>query len=141
MTVRMARMTPPGTAAIATIAVVVDEAWEILAPLFRTQSDATPKDAPPPGSLHFGQFGPPPGDEVVLARRPNTPLPWFEIHCHGGKVVVEWIIEQLTERGANVVPWTELEQLNSGSWIRAAAAEAMTRAPTVTTASDRKSTR
>jgi tRNA modification GTPase len=80
--------------------------------------------------LHFGHFGPPPGDEVVLAHRPNALEPWFEIHSHGGQVLVEWILEQLSSHGLTIVDWTELERTRWNSWLRAAAAEALTRAMT-----------
>src|SRR5262245_9009322 len=134
MTVRVARLTPPGTAAIATIAVVGSGAWQTIRELFRSSNDQPLNEEPVAGSLHFGHFGPAPGDEIVLARRPTTNEPWFDIHCHGGIVVVEWIIEQITSRGAQLINWQELERQTSGSWLRAVAAEALTRAMTATTA-------
>ncbi|MFL5330939.1 MAG: GTPase [Gemmataceae bacterium] len=134
MTVRAARLTPPGTAAIATIAVVGEEAWPLLLDLFRDAKGQSLSETPAVGTLHFGHFGPPPGDEVVLAHRPGTTEPWFEIHCHGGPILVDWILEQLSSRGVTIVDWTELEGIRLNSWLRAAAAVALTRAMTVQTA-------
>src|SRR5437762_3129079 len=101
-------LTPPGTAGLATIAVVGRDAWKVVAPLFRRPRGQPLAAAPEPGTLHFGRFGPPPGDEVVLASRPEQETPWYEIHCHGGTQIVEWVLEQLVENGATVTTWKRL---------------------------------
>jgi tRNA modification GTPase len=135
MTVRVARLTPAGMGGVATIAIVGPGAWPIVRSLFRTANgDEAPKQSPKPGSMRFGRFGEPPGDEVVLAVRPGTPVPWFEVHCHGGEQVVAWLIEQVVERGAAPVSWVELEETRAGSWVRATAAEQLGRALTLKTA-------
>jgi len=134
MTVRVARLTPPGLGGVATIAIVGDWAWSIVCDLFRTARNEALAAVPPAGSLRFGRFGEPPGDEVVLAVRLGTAEPWFEVHCHGGEQVVAWLLEQVVARGAVQVSWVELEALRTGSWVRAAAAEQLGRALTLKTA-------
>jgi tRNA modification GTPase len=47
---------------------------------------------------------------------------------------VTWIIEQVTERGAISVDWSELERLQLRSWIRTEAASHLSRALTLKTA-------
>src|SRR4051812_21212916 len=101
MTVRAARMSPPGVSGIATVAVVGHGSWEVIRPLFRTaKGNPTQVQPPAAGSLRFGHFGEPPGDEVVLASGVASapregPAPRFEIHCHGGRQVVDWVLDQL----------------------------------------------
>jgi tRNA modification GTPase len=101
-------LTPPGTAGVATIAVVGRDAWKVVAPLFRRPRGQPLAAAPDPGTIHFGTFGPPPGDEVVLASRPDQESPWYEIHCHGGMQVVEWVLEQVMKNGATITSWKKL---------------------------------
>ncbi len=101
-------MTPPGIAGVATVAVVGRDAWNALAPLFRRSRGQPLAAAPEAGSLHVGTFGPPPGDEVVLAARPDQELPWYEVHCHGGTQMVELVIEKLFERGVTITSWKKL---------------------------------
>ncbi len=101
-------MTPPGMAGVATVAVVGRDAWKAVAPLFRRPRGQPLAAAPEPGSLHVGTFGPPPGDEVVLASRPDQEVPWYEVHCHGGSQMVELVIEQLFERGVTITSWKKL---------------------------------
>lgn len=101
-------LTPPGTAGVATVAVVGRDAWKVLCPLFHRPRGQPLAAAPDPGTLHIGTFGPPPGDEVVLASRPDQELPWYEVHCHGGTQVVEWVLEQLAQRGATITNWKKI---------------------------------
>lgn len=132
MSVRAARLTPPGTGAIATIAVVGESAWSITNSLFRARGNSI-TDPPKVGSVLLGHFGEPPGDEVVITVRPDV-ADWYEVHCHGGPQVVDWLLEQLAERGAQVVSWTELESIVSPESFQAEASIELTRALTLRTA-------
>lgn len=85
-------LTPQGTGAIATIEVTGPRAWELARQLFK------PAGKPLPESLEvnrfwFGTLG---SDEVVLAITSATTI---EIHCHGGRRVVRWVIEQFLASG------------------------------------------
>jgi tRNA modification GTPase len=94
-------LTPPGSAAIATVALAGPEAWDIVRRLFRTEYPL-PSD-PATDQFRFGRFGGLPGDEVVVAAVRGAPCPRVEIHCHGGPEVVRMIGEELSAAGANRV--------------------------------------
>lgn len=129
-----AQLTPPGSAGVATIAVVGRDAWKVVGPLFRRPRGQPLAAAPDPGTIHFGTFGPPPGDEVVLAARPDQESPWYEIHCHGGAQVVEWVLEQVTEFGATVTTWKKLISPEPAT-LRTIALRNLTKAMTLRAAS------
>lgn len=81
----------------------------------------------------FGLFGHGVQDHVVLSVTPDAPEPRFEVHCHGGVLVVDWVLEQLAAAGAAVVPWLDLE-FGPSMGLRARATDALTKAPTLRTA-------
>src|SRR5262249_10465983 len=86
----VACLTPPGRAAIATLAVRGPDAWRWLRELFPTPLP----DVPELGTIHLGRIGIADAqDAVVLSVREAAPLAWLELHCHGGPEVVR----QLTE--------------------------------------------
>lgn len=88
-------LTPPGSGAIATVAVRGPTAWESVQRFFRPAKGTLPGE-PEIRRVWFGNFGEGTGDEVVLAvKAPDE----FEIHCHGGNRVVRWIVEQLVAAG------------------------------------------
>lgn len=88
-------LTPPGSGAIATVAVRGPRAWELVKRHFRPAKDSLP-DKPELRRVWFGNFGDGAGDEVILAVKAADE---FEIHCHGGIRVVRWIVEQFTDAG------------------------------------------
>ena len=92
---RVAVLTPPGTGAIATIEVAGDRAWEFARKLFRPAGKALP-EAPEVNRFWFGTIGEGAGDEVILAA---TGEPAVEVHCHGGRRVVRWVVEQFVALG------------------------------------------
>ncbi len=100
-------LTAPGAAAIATIAVRGSDAWEIVRRRFHrhSRSGATLPDLPTTGAVWYGRFGAEVADEVVLGVKSTSPLPWVEIHCHGGPQVVRLLLEALSAEGARIVDW------------------------------------
>lgn len=134
MTARAAHLTPSGTGAVATIAIVGDSAWSIIQSSFSVRSKTVCPTPPQQGAVLFGNFGEPPGDEVVVTVRPDA-TDWFEIHCHGGPQVVDWLLEQMAQHGATIVPWIELERQVSTKHFQAQAARQLTQAMTLRTAS------
>jgi tRNA modification GTPase len=70
---------------------------------------------------------------VVLAVKELSPTPYAEIHCHGGRQVVELLLENLGQGGARVCDATEF--LRFADPLRQLAEEQLLRAPTVRTAS------
>ena len=85
-------LTAPGTGAIATVEVRGPRAWELAKQLFKPASKLLP-ESPDVNRFWFGTLG---SDEVVLA---VTAVDAIEVHCHGGRRVVRWVIEQFTARG------------------------------------------
>lgn len=92
-------LTPPGTGAIATVEVRGPRAWELAKQLFKPAGKPLP-EVPEVNRFWFGTLG---NDEVVLAvtiPRPQGSGPTtIEVHCHGGRRVVRWVIEQFLSRG------------------------------------------
>jgi tRNA modification GTPase len=115
-------LTPPGTGAIATVEVCGPRSWELARHLFRP---ANKKPLPEQPELHHFWFGTlAGGDEVVLAVKRVEPDPRVEVHCHGGRRVVRWVVDQFAARGVAAVPAATPQ-----------AAELLARAPTLRTAS------
>ncbi len=118
----VACLTPPGKAAIATVAVRGPNAWSITRSLLQPTQGALPA-APPVGRCFFGRFGVDSRDEVIVAAKEDS----VEVHCHGGVEVVRWIQELFVERGATVAPWQQF--FAAGPLI-----ELLAHAPTLRTA-------
>jgi len=95
-------LTPPGKAAIATLAIRGPGAWDITRQLFRPLKGTLP-DVPTPGRFWFGRLGTTTCDEVILAAKVDG----VEVHCHGGVQVVRMIENLYVERGARIVAWQE----------------------------------
>ena len=119
-------LTPPGSGAIATVAVRGQSAWGLVAQLFRPAKGSLPI-IPELQRVWFGNFGSGTGDEVILAVKAADEM---EIHCHGGVHVVGWIVGQFVSAGCSVVGGYQYNQ--SGADPRAL--EPLTQATTVRTA-------
>src|SRR5258708_7892406 len=124
-------LTPPGTAALAVLALHGPEAWSILRGLFQP----TLPEQPRPGTFRLGRMGDELGrDEVVLAVKTGPVWPIIEIHCHGGRQVLLWLQEMLQARGAALCSWPDFDRrLGMPAW-QVEAKEALAQAPTVRTA-------
>ncbi len=131
----LACLTPPGTAAIAALAVRGPRSWGMVRDLFLPVSGRPLPDEPEPGRFWTGRFGDEAAggrDEVVVAARRGGR--WVEIHCHGGREVVRALMEALAIRGAEICSWEELERWTADDGVRASALAALARATTVRTA-------
>src|SRR5215469_2450851 len=88
-------LTPPGSAAIAAIGLSGPEAWSIARKLFRPSTKQLP-ETPTSGSTWFGHAGADEssGDEAILSVVDNGNVQQsIEIHCHGGRHVVRWLVD------------------------------------------------
>jgi tRNA modification GTPase len=104
-TTHVAVITPPGSAAIAVLTLRGPAAWAIVRRYFQPARGQL-AEAPPSPGIKFGRFGDVDSDEVVLAvRGPDN----FEIHCHGGRRVVEWLLGLVKSAGAEEVEWTYVD--------------------------------
>jgi tRNA modification GTPase len=129
----VACLTPPGAAAIATLAVRGPQAWEVVRSLFRPRSGPPPMELAPE-RFAVGWLGQELADEVVVAIKRREPVPWVEIHCHGGPQVIRLLIEQLQAHGVRECSRRELEAGSTPDPLQAAAAVALTQAWTTRTA-------
>jgi tRNA modification GTPase len=126
-------MTPPGASAVATITLVGPRALSVARTAFRPAAAPLP-DSPPLNRIWYGQFGGPPGDAVILTVRRTHPVPWVEIHCHGGSEVVRWLTQTLEAHDVRLGPWESVIALMAETPLRARAAAALTCTPTGRTA-------
>jgi tRNA modification GTPase len=131
---KFAVLTPPGAAAIATIAVFGPQAWEIVRRSFRPAAAIALPPAPDFHRYFFGQFGGPPGDAVVVAARPAVAGECVEIHCHGGLEVVSLVAAELTRAGAMASGPNDLLPTIGETTLHATAQMELTHAPTLRTA-------
>jgi tRNA modification GTPase len=128
-------LTPPGTAAIATLAVRGPRAWDLVRELWRADPRAA-RELPAEPTLQqpvLGRLGDEAADEVVIAVKETDPVPLVEIHSHGGREVVRLLLDNLRARGVEIVSWPEWEGQTSDP-LRAAASVALAQARTVRTA-------
>ncbi|WP_439626463.1 GTPase [Gemmata sp.] len=88
-------LTPNGVGAIATVEVHGPRAWELARTLFRPAGKPLP-GAPELHRFWFGTLGEGAGDEVILAATGESRV---EVHCHGGRRVVRWVIDQFLASG------------------------------------------
>jgi tRNA modification GTPase len=129
-------LTPPGVAALATLAVRGPRAWQVLRELYRprsTHAAGLPAE-PVTGRVWLGRLGTELADEVVLAVTRTAPVPWVELHCHGGREVVRLLLVLLQAQGVQVCSWQQLERLTADDPLRTEAALALTEALTGRTA-------
>ncbi len=129
----VACLTPPGQAALATLALRGPRGWELARGAFRLPSGAELPEVPVPGRSWFGKLGDALADDVVLAVKSVEPY-WLEAHCHGGRAVVRLLLDLFEARGAILVGWQEFLRRTEGDPLRAAAAIALAHAPTARTA-------
>lgn len=132
----LACLTPPGQGAIATLAVRGPRAWSVTRELFQQSGGGQLPEEPRPGQFQLGWLGDRTkgaADEVVLLVKQVQPLPWLEMHCHGGVEVVRLLQEHFEDRGVITVTWPEFERQRVPAW-QVSAQEALVEAPTVKTA-------
>jgi len=129
-------LTPPGTGAIAVVAVRGPRAWEAVQPLFASGMGSGPRQTPTlePDRCYLGRFGDAFADEVVLAVKRVHPTPWLELQCHGGVEVVRMCLEALDRRGVAICPWQQLLRITTDNPLRAAAEVVLAHTPTARTA-------
>jgi tRNA modification GTPase len=124
-------LTPPGTAAIATLSLRGPRAWYVVRRLFRPALPAEPE----PGRIWLGHLGEGLSDQVVLTvKQPSAAGPWVEVHCHGGRQVVRLLLETFAAHGVPTCAWQELERLTTDRPLQARAAAVLAEAPTQRTA-------
>ena len=124
---QVACLTPGGTGAIATLAIRGPCAWSVLRELF-SPGTAPGKQLPTegePGKFWFGRLreglGGKAADDVVVAVKRVSPVPWLEMHCHGGREVIRYLLEIFAAHGMQICSWQDLERLTTNHPGQAAA--------------------
>ncbi len=130
----IACLTPPGQSALATLGIYGPRAWAVLRKLFRRRSGAELGEEPAVGRFWLGRIGGEVADEVVVAVKQTEPVPWLEVHGHGGREVVRFLIDLFREQGLHVCSWEEFLHKISTDALTAAAAIALSQAATLRTA-------
>ncbi len=151
----IACLTPQGQSALATLGLRGPRAWESLRKLFRLRSGAELPPTLPPcgggsnttsplaeggavgggGRFWLGRIGGEVSDEVVVAVKQIDPQRWLEVHCHGGREVVRFLIELFRAQGLQQCSWQDFLRKTSADSLSAEAAIALTHAVTPRTAS------
>jgi tRNA modification GTPase len=92
----VALLTPAGSSALAVLSVRGPRAWPVIRALLRTAAGRQFSD--PPTSFLFGRIGDGSADEVFVVRvGPES----YEVHCHGGRRVVAWLLDLFRANGIN----------------------------------------
>lgn len=140
----MAVLTPSGRGAIATLALRGPRAWEIARALFQFFPRADTRDSttqlpiePSTGRFwvgRLGEAGKGGSDDVVLAVRQLEPLPWLEVHCHGGDQAIGFLQDIFAKHGVIACSWQELEMPSETPRLQVLAREHLAQAPTLRTA-------
>ena len=128
---RYAVLTPPGTGAIAVIAVSGPDAWPLVLRRFRPAGKPLP-ESPTLHAVRLGNLGDGAGDEVVVAVTQVAPAVTVELHCHGGPQVVRMLCDLLDAEGCRRAEWFELTRDDG---FDAAVLPLLAAAPTVRNAS------
>lgn len=98
---RVSVLTPPGSGAVATIALRGPHAWDLVRRFFRPATNTCLPAEPPLWRCYFGYWGAALADEVLLA---VVGADAVEIHCHGGAQLVRILVDELQAAGAQEVP-------------------------------------
>ncbi|MFW6124650.1 MAG: GTPase [Pirellulales bacterium] len=123
-------LTPPGRGAIATVLVAGPSAVGAVESHFRAAHRHRLAEQAE-GRPIFGHWGGKRGEEVVVWRAGGDRI---EIHCHGGRAVVEWLVGSLEQSGCVRMGWEAWAARAEPSPIRAAARVALAEATTMRTA-------
>jgi tRNA modification GTPase len=132
----IACLTPAGKGAIATLGLWGPRAWELVRELFRFRA-GSPRQLPAAddtGRIWLGRLGEGSSDEVVVTLKGIVPVAWVEIHCHGGREVIRFLLETFSERGLRACSWQEFCERTSGNRLRSQALAALADAITTRTA-------
>jgi len=130
----IACLTPPGQAALSTLGLHGPRAWEALRAVFRCRSGSELPAEPAVGRFWLGRLGHEVADEVVVAVKRREPVPWLEVHGHGGREAVRFALALFREQGLQLCGWEDFLYKSGADALSVAAAIAVSQAATVRTA-------
>jgi tRNA modification GTPase len=99
----------------------------------RTTGSLLPVE-PSPGHVWLGRVGTGLSEEVVLCAKELAPVPWLELHCHGGPAAVQLLLDTLAEEEVETCRWQDLGLPGAQTLYECEALEALGAAPTTRTA-------
>jgi tRNA modification GTPase len=126
-------LTPPGKAALATLALAGPCAWAIVRELFQPIRGIELSECPQPGRFLLGRLGGTQGEEAVLAVRSAEPA-ILELHVHGGHEVIRYLLELFATHGIEPVTCQTILQRCESDPFRAKAADVLAWTTTTRTA-------
>jgi tRNA modification GTPase len=129
-----ASLTPPGQSALATIGLHGPRAWLALRALFRLRSGGELPESQIASRFWLGRLGGEVADEVVVAVKRTEPVPWLEVHGHGGREVAQFLLDHFREHGSRIVGWADFLRQTADDPLSAAAAIALAHTVTLRTA-------
>jgi tRNA modification GTPase len=110
-------------------------AWDAVRQFFRTRAGSELPTTPQAGRFWLGRLGRNIADEVVVAVKQVDPVPLLEAHCHGGREAVRLLLDLFRGSGLQTCTYDKFLRHTESDPLRAAAAIALSRAPTARTAS------
>jgi tRNA modification GTPase len=120
---------------LAVIAVYGPDAWSIVRGFWQSRASSIQlPEQPVEGRFWLGSLREDTKDEVVVSARRSAPIPYIEIHCHGGVEVVRLLLGLFERRGARRCDWPEFAGFTSENAYRGLIASLLPRARTVRTA-------
>jgi tRNA modification GTPase len=126
-------LTPPGKAALATIAVAGPRAQEAVRAIFCPLRGVALGESPEVGRFWLGRLGDTQSEEAVLAVRSVEP-PLLELHVHGGHEVIRCVLEHFAARGVIPVSWQSMLERCEVDPLRPTAANVLAHTTTTRTA-------
>ena len=124
------RLTPPGRAAVAVLAVAGPQAVSVVELHFHSASKRHLCEQPT-RQIIFGRWGGPTGEEVVVCRLNNEhENEHVEVHCHGGQQAANRILEELVAVGCQAIDWQSWIDQHVSDSFEAEAHKALTLALT-----------
>jgi tRNA modification GTPase len=131
----VAVLTPPGKSALATLGIRGPRAWPVIRALFRPRSGTALPDEPETGRYWLGRVGGDVADEGIVAVRAVDPIPTIELHVHGGREVVRYLVELFDVHNIQLLRKEEFVTRQIADPLVTAAVNALTKAMTMRTAS------
>jgi len=126
----VALLTPSGSSALATFAVLGPEANRIVESLFRRSRGGGLESGRP----IYGWLGADIRDDVVVSVDDKSLEPCIEICCHGGRAMTDRLIGDVVRLGAEQGDWRAIERRRGRSEFQCDALDSMAKAVTSKTA-------
>src|SRR5215211_425911 len=123
-------LTPSGSSALSTFAVLGPEAKRVVETLFERSRGGGLESGKP----QYGWFGADIRDDVVVSVDDISVEPCIEICCHGGRAMTDRLVADVVRLGVEQVDWRAFERRRGRSDFQCDALESIAKAVTSKTA-------